>query len=84
MDASQTQQVARWSQAMKQLLKETEASDPKAWAVTQQQIQSNKLKRTRLEAQMHDKTNNGEQYFVFLTSKHVVAGHNVTNKRPWL
>ena len=81
---------------MKHLLKETEASDPKAWAVTQQQIQSNKLKRTRLvreiedlqsailEAQMHDKTNDGEQYFVFLTSKHVVAGHNVTNKRPWL
>lgn len=58
---------------MKQLLKETEASDPKAWALTQQQIQSSKLKRTRLvreiedlqsavlEAQMHDRSNDGEQ-----------------------
>lgn len=60
-------------QAMKQLLRETEAANPKAWALTQQQIQSAKLKRTRLireiedlrsaihEAQMHSQSHDGQQ-----------------------
>lgn len=59
-------------QAMKQLLRETEAVNPKAWALTQQQIQSAKLKRTRLnrevedlrsailEAQMHSQSHDGQ------------------------
>ena len=41
-------------QAMKQLLKETEAANPKSWALTQQQIQSAKLKRTRLTREAED------------------------------
>lgn len=41
-------------QAMQQLLKETEASDPKAWALTQHHIQCAKLKRTRLTREIED------------------------------
>ena len=43
-------------QALKQLLQEKEAADPKGWAYTQQQIQTAKLQRTRLNREIEDMT----------------------------
>lgn len=41
-------------QAMKQLLREKERSDPKGWAQTQHHIQTAKLQRTRLTREIED------------------------------
>lgn len=41
-------------QAMKQLLREKERSDPKGWALAQHHIQTSKLQRTRLTREIED------------------------------